>query len=157
MTSPHLDFDRFEARYGRELVDIAGEGGWNSDDGRQIDRDLVNTAIDYANNYIDGHVLGRYPNGAQSDVLTGVAMDIARYRLRSEQNNATISEEVRKRYEDALKLLREVESGKHLLVGSDGRQIGEADGAGGSVATSVMTTGFTPERNPHILDGYHDG
>ncbi|WP_180113384.1 gp436 family protein [Acinetobacter sp. YH12073] len=78
----------------------------------------VDDAIQDATEEINGHIGGRYslplPNVPSN--LKRMACDIARYRLYFQQP----TEEVRKRYEDAISFLKRVAENKaHLQIQSD--------------------------------------
>lgn len=152
----HLSRDTFIEHYGDELLQIAGDGNWNDPDGRTLVDARIDGAVTYANARVNGMVRGRYPTLDTHPILVDAAIDIARYRLRSEANNATISDEVRKRYDDAMKLLSDVQTGRHALTDENGQPLGSADGAGGTVLAAVMTAPGTPERTDAILEGYLD-
>ena len=66
-------------------------------------------ALVYASGLIDSYLSGRYtlPLSTIPEVLIALCLDIARYRL---GHNAQ-EEDVRKRYEDALKMLRDIANG----------------------------------------------
>lgn len=78
-----------------------------------IEAAAVARALDDADAEIDAHLAARYalPLPAVPPLLARVACDIARYRLW--QDDA--SEEVRRRYEDARRLLEAVAAGKVSL------------------------------------------
>ena len=76
---------------------------------------FVDDAIQDATEEINGHIGGRYPLPLPnvSSNLKRMACDIARYRLYFEQP----TEEVRKRYEDAIAFLKRVADNKaHLQI-----------------------------------------
>ena len=152
---PHLDRAGFVAIFGdAELAKMAGTGGYNTPDGPGLDEDRIAKAIAYADNRVEGYLHGRYPPGTTHTILTQAAADIARYRLRSDTNAATISQEVRDRYNDALSLLRDVQAGRQALTDTAGLALGVADGPAGTVMTSI-DSGFAPlERVPQALRGW---
>ena len=76
---------------------------------------FVDDAIQDATEEINGHIGGRYPLPLPNvpSNLKRMACDIARYRLYFEQP----TEEVRKRYEDAIAFLKRVADNKaHLQI-----------------------------------------
>lgn len=81
-----------------------------------IDDEVLNRALADAEAEVDGYLVGRYtlPLATVPRILTGVACDIARYRLYDDR----ATEHVRQRYDDAVKLLRSVAEGK-LTLGLD--------------------------------------
>ncbi|HJW81951.1 MAG TPA: DUF1320 domain-containing protein, partial [Acidiferrobacterales bacterium] len=78
-----------------------------------VDAAVLDQAIADAGAEIDGYLAGRYqlPLAVTPSILVLYAGDIARYRLYDD--GAT--EEVRKRYEDAIKFLRLAAEGKVRL------------------------------------------
>lgn len=75
----------------------------------------INDAIQDAMEEINGHIGGRYPLPLPNvpSNLKRMACDIARYRLHFEQP----TEEIRKRYEDAIAFLKRVADNKaHLQI-----------------------------------------
>ena len=78
-----------------------------------IDADVVARILADADAEIDGYVAGRYtlPLPSVPHLLVGIACDIARFRLMGEST----TEETRKRYEDAVKLLKAIASGLVVL------------------------------------------
>lgn len=74
-----------------------------------IDTDVVERALADAAAEIDGYVGARYrlPFDPVPPLLTRIACDIARYRLYDDAS----SDEVRRRYEDAVKLLARIADG----------------------------------------------
>lgn len=152
---PHLDLARFQTLVGDdELLAIGGTGGWNTPDGRGVDEDRVTLAIAYADQVVEGFLRGRYPAGTTHSILTQAASDIARYRLRSDANAATVSDEVRRRHEDAMRLVRDIQAGRQALTDAGGATLGTADGPTGSVMTSIDDGAARPERAPEILRGW---
>lgn len=77
-----------------------------------IDETVTAEALKHADDLIDGYVRGVYslPFAAVPPMLNGLAADIAYFRLFQEP-----TEEARKRYEDALRTLRDISSGKIKL------------------------------------------
>ena len=89
-------------RYGEtEIMEIT-----DRDQTGAVDETVAGRAIDDASAEVDGYIGSRYdlPLASPPAVLTRITADIARYRLYD--NMAT--EEVRKRYEDALRFLKSV-------------------------------------------------
>lgn len=79
----------------------------------EIDTAVVSRALSDADAEINGYLAVRYtlPLSSTPAVLTRLACDIARYRLYDDWAN----EQVRTRYEDAVKLLKLIAEGKVLL------------------------------------------
>lgn len=78
-----------------------------------IDDTVLNQALADADAEIDGYLMGRYalPLPSLPKILIGVGCDIARYRLYDDR----ATEQVTKRYDDAIKLLKMVGEGKLSL------------------------------------------
>ena len=159
-----LTIPELESRIGSdELLQIAGEGAWNGLEGRSVSEVKVSAALAHANSLILGYVRARYPSIAtlvavdQPDVLKGLAADIARHRLRNEAGNQSlVSEEAKQRYDEALRLLRDMQSGKFDLVlaetASEEAKAGfpAPDGAVGNILTGQSNS----TRSDRILEGY---
>lgn len=101
---------RFDAD---ELLDLAPL----KTDATKLDMLRLSKACDDASEEIDSYAGRRYalPIKSCSAVLVGYACDIARYRLHTDR----MPENVRKRYEDAIKWLGDVAAGRVVLVGAD--------------------------------------
>ncbi|SDK31961.1 gp436 family protein [Billgrantia gudaonensis] len=93
-------------RFGEnELLDLAAD-----DTGTAIDATIVDRAIEDAAGEIDGYVAAAgnsVPLESPPRIVTAVACDIARYRLYDDR----ATEQVTKRYDDAMKFLRAVAKG----------------------------------------------
>ncbi len=98
-----------EERYGTDeltqLTDRTGAGG--------PDAAIVARALADADAEIDGYLASRYslPLDTIPPMLARIACDIARYRLWEDR----ASEEVRRRYEDARRLLESIAAGRVSL------------------------------------------
>ena len=99
------------ARFGEEelvqLADPQGTGAW--------DAGIVNQALADASAEMDAYLAERYavPVPA-SDLVVRICCDIARYRLWEDR----ASDEVRRRYEDAVRMLRDIAAGRAALPGA---------------------------------------
>lgn len=94
-------------RFGeKEMIQISDRTGLA--DG--IDEAAVERALEDAGAEIDGYLAGRYklPLATVPRVLVNVGCDIARYRLYDDR----VTEQIQKRYDDAVKFLGNVASGK---------------------------------------------
>ncbi|BBL70331.1 gp436 family protein [Methylogaea oryzae] len=82
-----------------------------------IDDTVLGQAIGDAAAEIDGYLSGRYqlPLASVPSVLVRIACDIARYRLYDQ----AAAEQVTKRYDDAVAMLRSIAKGE-LSLGTDG-------------------------------------
>lgn len=106
---PYATIAELEARIGAEellaLTDRERTG--------LVGEPVAQRALDDADAEIDAYLAGRYalPLSAVPAVLARVACDIARYRLWA----AEASDEVRTRYEDAVRLLARMADGSVVL------------------------------------------
>lgn len=84
----------------------------------KVDSEKLEYALTRASNVIDGYLVGRYktPWSDSPGILIGYCCDIARYQLASDYRQ--LSEEIRLRYDDAIKFLEKVASGK-INLGRD--------------------------------------
>jgi phage gp36-like protein len=83
-----------------------------------IDESVTAEAIQHAGDLIDGYVRAIYalPFQTVPALLNGLACDIAYFRLFQEP-----TDEARKRYDDALRTLRDISAGKIKLPVADGQ------------------------------------
>ena len=108
-----------------ELLQVAGQGSHNAPDGRFLDEAQIGGHIAFTDELIGGYLNLRYPHvdgieiGDMPEVIKGFGSDIVRYRLRARSGDRnTVTEEVRLRYEDAMKWLKQVGEGKvHIPFG----------------------------------------
>ena len=118
-----LTVDEMVTRVGmREMLQIAGIGRERSEDGRTLDTDKVEAALSFTDDLVIAKLRERYATiinmtpEAAPDLLKGYVADIARYRLRARSGDQNqVTEESRKRYEDAISFLKEIQSGKSSL------------------------------------------
>ena len=157
-----LTTDDFIAQFGEaEARQIAGSGNFNSLEGSQIDRAVIDAEIAFTDDLIAGYVLARHSWVGGLDVadvpslLKGLGGDIVRYRLRDKAGGkGQVSDTVETRYRDALKRLEAIGAGKLGLS----REAGSGADAGGvEVATgggdAVCISG-PPPQSDNILRGY---
>jgi phage gp36-like protein len=94
---------------------------------------VVQRALDDADNTIDSHIGGRYPLpiAPVPEILERIACDLARFYLYDDQ----VTETIQKRFDEAMKLLRDVRDGKSQLGpnGTTGEQ--PASNAGAELVT----------------------
>ena len=102
------------SRY-REALEVLAPG---EQEGTIDEAALVQPLVD-ASEEIDAYLAARYPLPLKETpgVLVRLAADIAIYRLSSEA--ASLTEERRTRYEDAVKLLKSISRGEASLGGPD--------------------------------------
>jgi phage gp36-like protein len=113
--------------HGTELLDLLAD---KTGDGVR-DAAAIARALDDAGSLIDGYLSQRYtlPLPQVPALLKTICIDIALYRLAS--NPALLSDDARRRYDDALRFLRDIGAGKAALglpAVNDGAA-SEADGA----------------------------
>ncbi len=108
--------DRFGSE---ELVELTDRV-----DGNAIDSTVVTKALIDADAILDGYLVGRYavPVAPVPPLLLSLAADVARFKLHKDRP----TEVVRKNYEDALKMLRDLSTGMAALAGAAAAPIGAA-------------------------------
>ncbi|MDB1109714.1 gp436 family protein [Pseudomonas extremaustralis] len=103
---PYVTLDDLVKRFGRdEILDIAPD-----ETGDEINVETVNRACEDAAGEIDSSLsAGGYklPLASVPPVVTAYACDIARYRMYDDR----ATEQVNKRYDDAIRFLRQVANG----------------------------------------------
>ncbi|ATG73678.1 hypothetical protein AN401_07245 [Zobellella denitrificans] len=122
--------ERFSAE---EILSLADDGTG------QIDQDVINRAAEDASGEIDGYVAaGGYtvPMLTVPRIIRAYACDIARYRMYDD----AATEQVRKRYEDAIKFLRLLAEGK-VKLGLDEDDVTTAGSAQFTGKPGVMPGG----------------
>lgn len=107
----YADLAALEARYGQDAILLVAD----RDQDGVIDAGVIEQATADATAEIDSYVgaLHRLPLASVPEVLVRLCCDIALYRLSAEAGSGT--EEKRKRYEDAVALLRRIASGEVSL------------------------------------------
>lgn len=119
-----------------QLTDDANAG--------QPDPGVVGGVLEEASGKVDGYCRSRYQTPLQaSDEVTAIARDIAVYLLWS-RRPMQMSETVRQRYEDAMKLLSDVSAGKAAL-----------DQPVSAVAAQEVLGGPVPERTHLRMTGHN--
>jgi phage gp36-like protein len=100
-----------------------------------IQASVVERNIADADAEIDGYLAGRYslPLASVPPILNRLSSDIARYHLYGER----VTDTVRKRYEDAVRLLRGLADGS-VKLGIDGGS--PVDSSTGDMATMIANT-----------------
>jgi phage gp36-like protein len=133
------------------MIDVAAGNslaGYTEDEQAAAEQALavVERALNDADNTIDSHIGGRYPLpiAPVPEVLERVACDLARFYLYDDQ----VTETIQKRFDEAMKLLRDVRDGKSQLGpnGTTGQEPTSNAGAeivsGGRVWDRKTSTGF---------------
>lgn len=102
-------------RFGLEELESVA---WDSDAG-QLDNDKIERACTDASNQVDLYVGGRIqtPSSTPPPVIVSIACDIARYKLHDDRP----LDEVKDRYDAAMRILRDIAAGKASL-GEVGQQ-----------------------------------
>lgn len=100
-----------EQQYSEEAVLLVAE---DPDNIGQVDTDKVNENLRSADGVIDGYLASRYdvPLVVVPDNLREMSVDIAMYRM---STDGTLTEDKRRRYEDAIASLRDVARGRASL------------------------------------------
>ena len=95
----------------QSIIDITDRAGTGIVDSSVATRALVDASAE-----IDGYLGVRYavPVVVQSERLRAVCCDLARYRLSGDR----VTDEVRARYDDAVRWLRDIAAGKSILAGA---------------------------------------
>lgn len=120
---PYATQADLEARYGAaEILQLADRDG----DG-MIDAGVIEQALADAGAEIDGYLGSRYalPLAEVPQIVKVYACDLARYRLWDK----AASEEVRRRYEDALRYLRLAAEGRVKIAADGGAEPVASGGA----------------------------
>lgn len=132
----------------QDLVDRFGETELaqltDRDTAAFVDAAVLSRALADADAEIDGYLAARFtlPLTVVPPILVRLAADIARFRLYDDR----ATEQVRTRYEDAVRLLREVAAGRFVVDG--------ATPLGSTAAVPVLAR--TAERlfSDELLSGY---
>ena len=107
----YATLDDLVARFGeQELIDQTDRVS-----GTNVDAELVARVLDYASATIDPYLAGRYdlPLPSVPALLVGLCCDMARYALYPD----AAPEMVKDRYNNALRLLREIAAGTLQQIG----------------------------------------
>ena len=105
----YTDKEELTARYGDEIAQLIDRDNSGSED-----TDALDSVINDADSIIDGYLAGRYatPLKKVPQQVIEIASEITRYKLWDDK----APEEVRKRYEDAMKRLRDIATGLITLT-----------------------------------------
>lgn len=112
-----------------------------------INTDVTGKAIAGAGALIDSHLAVRYsvPVSPVPDILVDLAVDIAIYKICSRRGQSP--EEIRKKFEDAVKYLEKVAAGKIVLSGASAAPTGAGSDA-------VAITGSTRIFSRDTMKGF---
>jgi len=96
----------------QELIDLTDD-----EESGVVNDEIVNKAIEDASAEVDAFLIGRYevPILPVPKVIRKLCVDIAIYNLFSRRLQDEIPENVRKRYEDAISLLKMIANGQIFL------------------------------------------
>ena len=121
-------------RYGEDQLAIA----FDRDGDGNVDTDSVTAALADASDEIDGYLAGRYrlPLADPPRILTFLAVDIALYKGSVE---TVVTDERRRRYDDAIAYLTKVATGKIALLSSDPSAPNGGSGATFTAAPRAFT------------------
>jgi len=151
MAQELLTVDDFVSRIGATMADdVAGSGLRGQ---RELDRTKLAGAIGYAESIVVGYLLARYlePFTPVPDLVLGWVTDIALYRLRYKVGDTSgVSEQIKQRYDDAIDMLKQAQSGKLAVQGLTQRG---APDDGPAQEMPVLFAG-KPSRADEILDSF---
>ena len=114
---PYATVDDLKALIGeRELIQLTDRSTPPAD---AIDLDVANGALQAASDTVDSYVAAAYalPLASTPSMLKDLAVDLARHRLYA----GKASDEVQARYDEAMKRLRDISSGKAKIPGAEGQ------------------------------------
>lgn len=94
-----------------------------------VQTSVTDKAIAGADSLIDSHIATRYsvPVSPVPDIINGLAMDIAIYKISSRRSQAP--DGIRQTYEDAMKYLEKVAAGKIVIPDASTAPSSESDDA----------------------------
>jgi len=104
--------------------------GYTDDaDTGSVNTEATDKAIAGADALIDAHIASKYgiPLSPVPDIINSLAVDIAIYKISSRRGGAP--EGIRKKYEDAVKFLEKVSSGKVHIPGAASAPITSSNGS----------------------------
>lgn len=112
-------------------------------DGDEVVTAKIDAAIDYADNLVDGYLRSRYnlPLSSTPDELKYIAIEIVVYRLYSLRTFAPVPENIKERYNDALKQLYQIQRGQFNLGIED-----TDEPSGKLMRTNKADTGIATEK-----------
>lgn len=148
-----LTIDEFVTRIGeKEALQLANAG---TRDLPELDIARITPHLASASDVIGGYVRARYPLAMQAppEALKGWCADIARWYLRGQGGpTSDMAEVVKDRYDEAMKALRDVASGRLTLdIDAPGASVGEAANLG---ANSRVLSVMPPARTSDVLGGW---
>lgn len=113
------------------------------DGNETVDTDAVNLALESASSEIDSYIGTRYdvPLPTPTQMVKQVCIDIAVYRLAL--SATALTDEMRKRYEDATAWLKAVSKGEAAILPPDGSGNGDEEDEDGTDEVGVQhSAGF---------------
>jgi phage gp36-like protein len=112
----------------------------------QVNEAVVDQAISQATSLINGYIGGRYqlPLVTTPELVHTFAVDISVYKIYLRRKKKTLPDGIKTAYEDAMKQLRDVQSGR-LALGVD--QAGTAAAVTPSNGVEFVSGGTTFNRN----------
>ncbi len=134
-----------EARFGvqevADLLDLNNDS--SADSGR-----LASAQSD-ADALIDGYISGRYdtPLSTVPNVIVNIACNLVRFTLSA--NN--VPEEVQKRYDESIRILKDIAAGKFNLPVDE---VSSSESTGGIVYNTNRTRLFESNDDTDTFDGY---
>jgi phage gp36-like protein len=129
--------------YSQELIDLLGDGSGSGGLSLTTDNARIAAAISAASGIIDAYLTVKYalPIANPPEILKQLAIDIVVYRLALFPLSRT--EEMRKRYDDAVAFLKTLALGTTALPIQTAAQAAAA-ASGGTPATTPPATGGAP-------------
>jgi phage gp36-like protein len=108
--------------------------------GEVIDESVLTRAIEDAENEINGYLAKRYnlPLTSTPPILQRLACDVARYYLHDDR----VTEQVRNRYTDVIRLLKSIAQGEVMLEGASALAANQVSVNGAMVTAPSRPTVF---------------
>lgn len=144
-----------------EARQIAGTGLYNTEAGSTIVIEKIEVEISFTDELISGYVLARHGWLNTVDIagipnlLKGLASDIVRYRLRDKAGHqGQVTEAVETRYKDAIRQLKDIQSGKLDLIRTQNDDTDIANNEALSTQNDGARISGNPTQSGRILAGY---
>ena len=122
-----------------ELIQLSDDNNTGA-----VDEEIVNRAIEDASSEIDAYLTAKMdvPLSYVPQIIKKLCVDIAVYNLFSRRLQDEMSENIRIRYQDAIKLLKMIAEGKLEITGGVGVKAKGYVKKGGRVFSRVTMKGF---------------